>query len=74
MPEWLTVEDVAALLRVAPRTVRGWLTEGRLPGRNLGGRAGWRVRREDVDAFMAGVEANVASESAPSEPIKKAAA
>ena len=52
MADWLTVEEVAERLRVSPRTVRGWLQEGRLKGRNLGGRAGWRIREEDVDAFM----------------------
>jgi excisionase family DNA binding protein len=36
MADWLTVEEVAERLRVSPRTVRGWLQEGRLKGRNLG--------------------------------------
>ena len=58
MVEWLTVEEVAARLRVTPRTVRGWLQDGRLSGRNIGGRAGWRVRQEDVDAFMESLEGN----------------
>jgi excisionase family DNA binding protein len=54
--EWLTVEEVAERLRVSPRTVRGWLQDGRLKGRNLGGRAGWRIREKDVDAFMESLE------------------
>jgi excisionase family DNA binding protein len=55
MPEqkkWLTVDDVAAELLVSPRTVYRWLTEGRLKGKNLGGRAGWRIRQEDFDRFV----------------------
>jgi excisionase family DNA binding protein len=54
--EWLTVEEVAERLRVSPRTVRGWLQYVRLKGRNLGGRAGWRIREKDVDAFMESLE------------------
>jgi excisionase family DNA binding protein len=48
----LTVEEVAALLRVHPETVRNWLRAGRFPhARRLSRRAGWRVPRKDVDAL-----------------------
>lgn len=48
----LTVEEVAALLRVHPETVRNWLRAGRFPrARRLSRRAGWRIPREDVDAL-----------------------
>lgn len=54
----LTVQDVAERLQVAERTVREWLRDGRIRGRNLGGRAGWRVHPADLDAFIQGLEDN----------------
>jgi excisionase family DNA binding protein len=50
---WYTVEDIAQLLKVHPDTVRSWLRDGRLRGRNFGGRTGYRVRRSALDAFLA---------------------
>ena len=49
---WLTVADIAGRLGVGEQTVRRWLREGRLPGRDLGGRTGYRVRERDFDAFL----------------------
>jgi excisionase family DNA binding protein len=51
--EWHTVAQIAAQLQVHERTVRRWLRAGTLPGRNFGGKAGWRVRATDVERFMA---------------------
>ncbi len=48
----LTVEEVATELRVHPDTVRIWLRQGRLKGSRLTRRAGWRIRRSDVAAFL----------------------
>lgn len=53
--EYLTVRDVAERLHVSERTVREWLREGRLTGKHLGGRAGWRIRSEDLTAFFDGL-------------------
>ena len=50
---WLTVAQIAEQLGVHEQTVRRWLRAGTLPGRNLGGKAGYRVRAQDVDRFMA---------------------
>jgi excisionase family DNA binding protein len=50
--EWLTVADIVRKLRVHEQTVRRWLRSGALPGRNLGGKAGWRVRSSDLDRFL----------------------
>jgi excisionase family DNA binding protein len=50
--EWFTVEQIAQRLQVAPRTVRRWLTDGELKGANFGGKAGWRVRGRDLQAFI----------------------
>ena len=51
MDGWFTVDEVATKMKVHPETVRKWLREGRLDGRNFGGRTGWRVRAEEVEAF-----------------------
>ena len=50
--ELLTVKDVAARLRVHPETVRTWLREGRLRGRRMSDRMGWRVPVSEVDRFI----------------------
>ncbi len=50
--QWLTVNQIAERLQVHPETVRRWLREGRLVGRNFGGKSGYRVRETDLDAFM----------------------
>ncbi len=50
---WLEVKDVVARLNVHPNTVRRWLKSGQLPGRNFGGRTGYRIRESDLNAFLA---------------------
>ena len=49
---WLTVEDVAKRLDVTEETVRRLLRRGDLPGMQISKRSGWRIRAEDVDAFI----------------------
>jgi excisionase family DNA binding protein len=49
--EWLTVEDVSAMLKVHGQTVRRWLNDGELRGVMLG-RAGWRIRADELDRFL----------------------
>ena len=51
--EWLTVPEIAQWLKVNEETVRRWLRQGRLEGRNFGGKMGYRVRRQDLDTFLA---------------------
>ena len=51
---WLTVVEIVEQLQVHEQTVRRWLRDGRLPGRNLGGRSGYRVRERDLEAFLQG--------------------
>lgn len=48
-----TVKEVAAWLRVHQETVRQWLRDGELVGINLGGKSGWRIRPDEVEAFLA---------------------
>lgn len=70
--ELLTVEQVAQLLKVIPDTVRTWIQSGALrasrPGDGTRPGRKYRVRRADLDAFIA------ASERAPARPEVVAAA
>jgi excisionase family DNA binding protein len=48
----LTVQEVAALLKLHPETVRVWLRQGLFPNAyHLPRKAGWRIPREDVEAL-----------------------
>ena len=50
--EWLTIPEVAGILKVDPETVRRWIRAGELPYLDLGSaRAGYRVRRSDLQRF-----------------------
>jgi excisionase family DNA binding protein len=49
---WFTVEQIAQLLQVHEQTVRRWLREGVLVGRNFGGRTGYRVRESALQGFL----------------------
>ena len=49
---WFTVEQIAEKLQVHPQTIRRWLREGALRGRNFGGRTGYRVRESDLKEFL----------------------
>jgi excisionase family DNA binding protein len=50
---WYTVQDLVEELQVHEQTVRRWIKSGELPAYALGDRAGYRVAREDVEAFLA---------------------
>ena len=49
---WLTVPEVADVLRVHPETVREWLRSGRLDGVRIGRRSGWRISESQLDTFL----------------------
>lgn len=49
---WLTVADVADQLQIDEQTVRRWIRAGKLIARNLGGKAGYRIRPSDLQAYM----------------------
>ena len=51
---WLTVTEITQRLKVHRETVRRWLRDGRLEGRNFGGKMGYRVRARDLERFLAG--------------------
>jgi len=46
----MTVEEVAAELRIHPETVREKLRSGALKGVKIG--KAWRIRREDFERFV----------------------
>jgi excisionase family DNA binding protein len=48
----LTVEQVAERLQVNEQTIRRWLRDGDLNGVSFGGRTGWRISEEDLQAFL----------------------
>lgn len=48
--EFLTVADIARILRLNQQTVRNWIDQGTLPALHVGRRV--RVRREDFDALV----------------------
>ena len=50
--EWLTVRDIAVLLRVSEGTVRRWIRAGRLKAKFFGGRSGYRINGRDLEVFL----------------------
>ena len=52
MDEFLTVDQLAQMIDMHPRTVRRYIREGKLKAIKVGGE--WRIRREDVKMFMDG--------------------
>jgi excisionase family DNA binding protein len=50
--EWYTVDQIATSLKVHEQTVRRWLRDGDLDGRNFGGKTGWRVPAHSLKAFL----------------------
>lgn len=49
----LTVDDVAERMQITPESVRRWLREKKLAGYQASRQAGWRVRPEDLERFIA---------------------
>jgi len=51
---WLTANEAAAYLRIAPRTLLAWARQGRVKGHVLSGieRQTWRFRQADLDACL----------------------
>ena len=51
----LTPAQVAERLQITERTVYGWLRRGTLPALKLGRL--WRIRQDDLEAFLEGARA-----------------
>jgi excisionase family DNA binding protein len=59
--EFLTVAEIAAILKLNQQTVRNWIDQGSLPAFRVGRRV--RIRRADFDALVnAGTTGNPPSE------------
>lgn len=50
MHEIMTIEEVAAYIRVSERTVYDWAQKGELPGGKLG--TTWRFKRDDIEKWV----------------------
>ena len=48
---YLSVKEIADLLRVHPKTVRRWIEAGTLPATQMG--RAWRIKRSDLKACLA---------------------
>jgi excisionase family DNA binding protein len=48
--EFLTVADIATILKLNQQTVRNWIDQGKLPAIHIGRRV--RVRRSDFDRLL----------------------
>ena len=70
MPEYLTIKDVASVLKLGERTVYDMLRGGRLPdAAKVGGK--WRVDRVRLEEWMAaGGELATSDEGADDEPAR----
>jgi excisionase family DNA binding protein len=61
--EFLTVAEVAAILKLNQQTIRNWIDAGSLPAVRVGRRV--RVLRRDLDQLLAEAEASATSASQP---------
>lgn len=68
-PELLTVDEVAAHLRVNPQTIRNWIDAGKLPHVKIGPRR-VRIFRRDLEAL---IEAGETLRRQPPEPQRTGA-
>jgi len=52
--QWLTLNEAAAYLKVAPRTLALWARQKRVPAHRLSGvqRCIWRFLRPELDAML----------------------
>lgn len=46
----LTIDEVAAILKIAPRTLLEWLRTKKIKGVKMGKE--WRILQKDLDAFL----------------------
>lgn len=69
LPALLTAEEVGAVLRLHPTTVKLLLRQGELPGRKIGGQ--WRVLRSDLLAYLAADFTGQPAQAAPRDAPRK---
>jgi len=52
--EPLTVQGAAEYLKVSTRTIRNWITDGKLAATQLNG-AGYRIQKRDLEQIQTGI-------------------
>lgn len=57
MEQLLTVEDVCEILQLPKETIRRYLRRGELRGIRIGKH--WRIKREELEAFVAERERDI---------------
>lgn len=57
-PQLFTVPEVAGRLRYSRRQVDRLIASGRLRAIRIGPAAHWRVREDDLERFLSGLETN----------------
>jgi len=60
--DMLDVSEIAAELKISPRTIYKLFNEGILKGRNMGGQRGWITSRACVLAYVASGNAETEDE------------
>jgi excisionase family DNA binding protein len=55
MDEYLTIQEVAAMYAVSEKTVRNWISEGKLEARRIGGRI-IRIESRSLDLLSEPVQ------------------
>jgi excisionase family DNA binding protein len=63
--ELFTVDQVAGMLGLHPKTVRKFIREGRLAARKAGKK--WRILKKDLDAFMGADMGKAANAAMPAQ-------
>jgi excisionase family DNA binding protein len=58
--DFMTVAEIASILKLNQQTVRNWIDQGKLPAMHIGRRV--RIRRADFDAL---IEASVVGDRQP---------
>jgi excisionase family DNA binding protein len=51
-PDYLTTRQASERLQVTEDTVRRWLRGGRIRGRRLNDRAGYRIPRDEIERVL----------------------
>jgi excisionase family DNA binding protein len=67
---YLTVAEVAEILRVERDLVRRLCSSKQLKATKFGGRQGWRIARHDLDAFMGVGQQAPTRPNRPRKPAK----
>lgn len=68
-PPLLKPADVARVLNVTVTQVYTLMRSGELPALKIGKKGVWRISRDALDEYLAGLEAEARSRSAITEPI-----